>query len=168
MSTTFSESYSYTVTDVGKVFDQVRADFHMASQSTRLWSDSFVAAIVDDLKQYASYGYLDLVAIYLRDDSGRPLRAATYAISESAASWTASRPGNMLWPSIPGTSLRVTIGLSAKWYALSVPRREAFEKGLRLDWPSTGTQDLRFPTLSSSEDRCYVSNGFGVRKNVYK
>lgn len=168
MSSTFSETYTYTVTDVGKVFDQVKADFHMAAQSTRLWSDTFVDTVVNDIKQYAAYGYLDLVAIYLRDASGNPVRAATYKVSQNAAGWIASRPGNMLWPRVPGGSLRVTISLSARWYALSIDQRNHFEKGLRLEWPSTGTQDLRFPNLSSSSDRCYVSNAFGVKKDVYK
>jgi hypothetical protein len=168
VSSTYSQSYSYTVTDISKVFDQVRADLHMASQSTRLWSDTLVNAVADDLRQYAAYGYLELVAVYLRNRYGTPVRAATYTVSQNAAGWTASRPGNMLWPRLEGASLRVTISLSATWYALSTTKQEAFQRGLRLEWPTTGTQDLRFPNLASAPDRCYVSNGFGLQKDVFR
>jgi hypothetical protein len=168
VSSTYSTTYSYTVTDIGKVFDNVRADFHMAAQSTRLWTDNFVDAVVDDLKRYALYSYIDIVAIYLLDSSGVAVRAATYRVSENAGGWTSDRPGNMLWPKGIGVSLRVTISLSAKWYGLSQQQQNDFMKGLKLPWPSTSKQDLSFPNLTSATDRRYASNGFGVQKSVFR
>jgi len=80
---------------------------------------------------------------------------------------TAQRPGNNLWPRMPGGELQVVVQYSQAWRNLTDTQRTAFATTLKITWSSSST-DLSFPGLMRSSDRSYVSNGWGVTKSVYK
>jgi Bacterial HORMA domain family 1 len=166
---TFSSTYSesYTITDISWVFDNFAADFDMMAQSTGLRSRENVKDTCEDIRAMAVRGYLQEVNVYLRNADGEIIRAATYEVSTNAGLWTSQRPGNSLWPRTPGGQLNVHVIHGPTWWNLSEAQRQLFRKTLRRNW-GIGNLDTSFPMLTSSADRDYVSNGYGLRKTTFK
>lgn len=169
MSYTESSTYeiSYTIADIGRVFDCFAADLDGIAQSTLLLDHDYVKRICNDLKLMAQHKYLAEVNIVLRGPTGKEIRANKYEVLTEAGQLTAAQPGNFLWPRIVGGRLSVVAIYSEAWKTLPDWRKESFRKELRLDWV-TSDIDTSFPGLVSTIDRAYVSSGYGLRKSVYR
>lgn len=165
---THSSSYSstYSVIDVRKVWDQVRADFRMAAQSTGLLTIDFVDKTIRDVVTLAEKAYLTKVHVHLHTARGTPVRGRTYAISEDASTWAADRSGSMLWPKTPGGNLGLTVNYSQIWWGLSDAERDKFESDLELPW-STSDIDTSFSGLVGVSDRSYASKAYGVSSRSF-
>lgn len=165
----YADTYSttYTTADIGKVVDCFAADFDMVAQSTGLRTRESARAVANDVKTIAQHGYLAEVNLCLQDAYGRILRAAKYEVSADAALWTAQRPGNNLWPRTPGGGLVVLVTYSSEWLKLSALQQSNFTAKLKESWGASDI-DTSFSNLTRHADRDYVSNGYGMRKSVYK
>ena len=168
MSSTGTQTTTYTVADIRKVVDNFAADFSMMSQATGLRSRENVAEVVSDLKVFSENGYLLQVKLFLQDKDGNKLRAALYSVSESAAGWKSERPGNNLWPRIPDGSLWVVATLTEAWWQKPDVAKEAFvkERGLHSAWAKTD-KDTSLTGLTSSTGQKYASNGYGWERTNY-
>jgi hypothetical protein len=166
MSYSDSFTQTYSVVDIGKVIDCVAADLDMNSQSTGLLTRDQVKNYAGDVKSLAQEGYLIEANIVLYDAAGVPIRAAKYEVSTDASTLTAQRPGNNRWPRTPTGELGIVVRYSKKWSELTDAQRAAFQQTLTTGWSPSST-DLSFPALARSDDRNYVSNGWGVAKSVY-
>ena len=167
MSDTETLTQTYTIADIGKVIDCFAADLDMTAQSTGLLTKERVTRYASDVKLMAQLGYLQEVNIVLKDSAGADIRAAKYEVATDAASLTASRPGNNLWPALPSGELTVIVRYSPKWRSMTQPQQAVFRAKLGLTWLDSST-DLSFPSLTASVDRDYVSNGWGMTKSVYR
>ena len=167
MTGTWSETISYTTADIGKVLDCFAADFDMLAQSTGLRTRENARDVSEDVKMMAKNGHLKEVNIYLEDATGTILRAVKYEVSTDAMLWTSQRPGNNLWPRLPGGHLKIHVTYSPAWWQLTEQQRQPFIAQRRCTW---GTLDLdtSFPTLSSHYDRSYASNSYGLRKTAFQ
>ena len=166
-SSTESLLETYSVADVGKVIDCVAADLDMNAQSTGLLTRSEARNCAADVKLLAQKGYLMEANIVLQDAAGVVKRAAKYEVSTNASTLTAQRPGNNLWPRMPGGSLNVVVQYTEKWLNLSAAQRTAFIQTMATGL-SPSNIDVSFPSLTRTADRNYVSNGWGVVKSVYQ
>lgn len=166
MYSTETLTQTYTVADIGKVIDCFAADLDMNAQSTALLTREQVKKYAADVKTMAQKGYLLEANIVLQGSSGQVIRAAKYEVSTDASTLTAHRPGNNLWPRTPGGELSVVVCYSQKWRDLPDSSKVAFDRSLSVGWVDS-TIDVRFPSLTRSFDRNYVSNGWGVKKSVY-
>jgi hypothetical protein len=167
MSTTGTQTQTYTVVDIRKVLDHFAADLTMISQATGLWSAAEVANIVSDLKQFAEEGYLTRINLILKDKAGSVIKAAVYQVDSSAVGWTSERPGNNLWPRTPDGTLTLVASLNQKWWDMQDAGREDFIKShsLQSKWP-VSSEDTSFSGLTASSGQRYASNGYGLaRKN---
>lgn len=167
MSSSGTDSTTFTTADIGKVFDCFAADLDMLSQSTGLRTRDDARSTAEDVKTMARNGYLTEVDICLKDAYGEIIRAAKYEVSTDASLWTSQRPGNNLWPRTPGGTLVVVTLYSSKWEKLTSAQQAAFSSNLNKSWGATDI-DISFPGLSRSHDRDYASNGYGARKSVYR
>jgi len=167
MSSTATQTQSYTIADIAKVIDCFAADLDMMAQSTGLLTWETVRHAAEDVKLMAQKGYLLEANIVLQDASGTVIRAAKYEVYTYASTLTAQRPGNNLWPRSPGGLLDVVVRYSQRWQSLTDAQRAALAKSLKAPWSSSNT-NLSFPGLTRSSDRSYVSNGWGVTKSVFK
>jgi Bacterial HORMA domain family 1 len=167
MTGTATQTSTYTAADVGKVLDCFAADFDMVAQATGLRTRENARATSEDVTRMAVHGYLKEVNVYLEDETGRIVRAAKYEVSTDAALWTAQRPGNNLWPRLPGGRLNVYVVWSDAWRRLSEARRQVFRETLKRPW-GTWDLDTSFPTLTRRADRDYASNNYGMRKSVFQ
>lgn len=167
MSNTETYTQTYTIADIGKVIDCFAADLDMTAQSTGLLSREVVTRYAADVKLMAQYGYLLEANIVLKDSTGKIIRAAKYEVAAEASSLTTSRPGNNMWPATPSGELTVIVRYSVQWRSLTEAQRTSFRSKLGITWTDSST-DLSFPSLTSSADRTYVSNGWGITKSVYR
>jgi hypothetical protein len=139
----------------------------MICQATGLRSREEADRHVADIKIFAEPGYLTQIDVTLFNAAGKELQAVQYKISDAAAGWTNQQPGNNMWPTTPGGTLRVTLSMNKKWFDLGQTQQDEFKRRRGLDWPSAQT-DLTHQTLSKQFDRRYVSNGYGMEKNIFK
>lgn len=162
-----TESTTYTTADIGKVFDCFAADFDMCAQSTGLLTRESVRTTAADIKLMAQRGYVSTVNLCLEDADGKIIRAAKYVVSKDASLWTAQRPGNNLWPKTPGGALNPVVTYTNAWQSLTATQQSSFMASLNQSWTDTDI-DTSFPNLTRSADRDYASNGYGLRKTIYK
>lgn len=165
---TGTQTTTYTIADIRKVLDNFAADFFMMAQATGLRSAENVRATVSDLKAFAEAAYLVEVKIFLLDKDGNKLRAAVYKVSESAAGWQTSRPGDNLWPRISDGALWIVATLNDNWWGKQDAGKEAFKKdrGLNGSWGITD-KDATVTGLASSAGQRYESNGYGLARTNY-
>lgn len=168
MSTTGTQTQTYTVVDIRKVLDHFAADFTMISQATGLWSPASVATTVSDLKEFAEAGYLTQVNLILKDKAGTVLKAAVFKVSNAAVGWASERPGNDLWPRTPDGTLKLVADLNQKWWDMQDDGRQAFisSHSLNSKWP-VSSEDTSFSGLASSSGQRYASNGYGLQRQNF-
>jgi len=158
---------TFTVADIKKVLDRFAADYAMIGQATGLRSREAVDKNVADIKIYAEAGYIHGIDITLFDAAGKELQAVQYKISDAAVGWTNQQPGNNMWPATPGGKLRIVLIMNKKWIDLGQAQQDEFERWCGLAWPSS-TPDLTHQMLIKQFDRRYVSNSYGMEKNIFK
>ncbi|MDA0173391.1 hypothetical protein OJ998_30085 [Solirubrobacter taibaiensis] len=165
---TLTQTSTYTITDVGKVVDRFAADYYMIAQATGLVGRDHVAAVCHDVKLMAQRRYLDRVDIVLRNSARKEIRAARYAVSTSASGWETDRPGNNLWPRQIGGDLRVVVGHSTDWWALTEQQRATFvQNECDLYWSATDI-DTSYPGMAGRFDRRYASNAYGMERTIFE
>jgi hypothetical protein len=157
--TSASYTFTFTASDIRKVFDQFAADYDMAAQSTGLLTASHVDSVIHDVKVMAEKECIDCVDIVLLDSRGKTIRAQKYQVSTDASLWAAQRPGNSMWPRTPDGTLKVIVNpTSRKWKELGAE--------LKMPWSSTDI-DTAYPHLSGNVDRHYSSNAYGLKRTTY-
>ena len=166
MSSTGTQTTTYTVSDIRKVIDKFAADYVMISQSTGLYPA--VEENVADLKIFSEYGYLVQVTLYLLDKYGNKVQAAVYKISEAAAGWNSDRPGNNLWPRTTDGSLCVIATLTNAWWQKTEDEKAMFikDQGLHSAWARTSLNTSLVGLISSAGQK-YASNGYGWERTNY-
>ena len=169
MSSTGTQTTTYTVADIRKVVENFAADFSMMAQATGLRTRESVAAVVSDLNTFAEFGYLVSVTLFLLDKDGTKLRVAVYRVSESATGWRSDSPGNNLWPRTEGGSLWVLAAMTDTWWEKTESEKESFIKvhDLNYSWSKT-ERDTSLSGLTSSAGQRYASNGYGWERTNYR
>jgi hypothetical protein len=164
---TYTQSSTYTTTDVGKVVDRFTADYHMIAQATGLAGRDHVVEVAHDIKALAKRGYIAAVSIVLRNAANDVLRANKYTVSTDAAGWVSDRPGDNMWPRQVGGKLNVVISYTPAWFALTAQQQQAVEGAdCILPWTATDI-DTSFPGLPSTVDRRYSSNAYGMERRSF-
>lgn len=168
MSTTGTQTSTYTVVDIRGVVANFAADFSMMAQSTGLRSRDNVSNLVSDLKQFAEAAYLESVTVILKDQTGSKLRGAIYTVCHAANGWTCDRPGNSLWPSTPGGSLLVIAALTQDWWSKTDSQKKTFieSRGLHGSWDPS-KEDTSLAGLTQTQGQRYASRGYGWDRANY-
>lgn len=168
MSSTGTQTTTYTVADIRKVVENFAADFSMMAQATGLRTRESVAAVVSDLNKFAEHDYLVAVTLFLLDKDGNKLRVAVYKVADSAVGWKSDAPGNNLWPRTEGGALWVLGTLTDAWWNKTESDKDAFIKnnGLNSPWSKT-EKDTSLSGLASSAGQKYASNGYGWERTNY-
>ncbi len=167
MSTSYTQTTTYTVSDVARVMNCFAADFDMFAQSTGCRTRENVKAVTADVMAMAKEGYLAEVNLSLVPASGgAAVRATKYEVKPDGSLSGGATPGNSLWPYTPGGTFYVTVVYSQRWWALTESQRASFKANLQQPW-GTSSVDLSFPNLTRALDRNYVSNGYGIQKYTF-
>lgn len=168
MSTTGTQTNTFTTADIRKVIEHFAADFSMMVQFTGLLSRDYVTKVAHDLNVFADHKYVTEVKLMLKDKDGNKLNAAVYKISEAAAGWTCERPGNNNWPRTPDGALLVIGSMTQVWRAKTEAEKAAFRQKHGVNWPwDPTTQDVSVLGMTTTAGQTYVSNGFGIQRTNY-
>ena len=106
MSAVFSQTETFSVTDVEKVMRRITADFVMIASSSRSITEGDAHEYAHDIELLAKWGCLKSADVTLLSD-GKEVIATRFEVKESTGEMTMSRPGDVLWPQVYKPWLRV-------------------------------------------------------------
>lgn len=162
MSQSFSSTESYSVADVQNVMRRVTADFIMIAESTKAVDVEQVKKWAHDVELLACNGYLKHVDLTLLSD-GKEIRAIRYVVNSEAGELQTSRPGGVLWPTVPVPFLRIVISYTS---AYDQTARNKLKPKLKISW-SPSSADTSHSSLNSTKGRDYESNGYGIERKDF-
>jgi hypothetical protein len=154
---------THTTADVQKVMRRVLADFAMIAESTGCWTPEKTADYAHDVEELSKEGHLKHVDVTLLDGAVE-VKATRFVPSVSRAGIQNQRPGDLLWPNIPGATLRLVLRYNPSYDAAA---RAAMKQRLRIDWTPTDV-DTSHAVLSNKPGREYSSNGFGIERTDWQ
>lgn len=163
MSYASTDTYTYTTADIEIVMRRVMADLVMIAGSSGAITESKAMDYAHDIELLAKNGFLDHVDITLLSD-GEEVRALRYDVDVESGGLTSSRPGGVLWPRVRNAFLRIVLFYSEDYTATE---KEKMRSKLRIGWTATSV-DTSHASLSSSANRDYVSNAWGMRRKDFQ
>jgi len=166
MTQTLTQTRTYTKVDIQKTFESFRSVLRLISLSSGCDAE-VVDARTDDVLEYVYAGYLSGIDLVLYDASGVDVRAARFTVSEDAASWSSTMPGDNIWPQTPGGWISLTVRTTPAWQALSENARSAFWASLELDWGPSRSEP-NFAPMETIGSKRYSSNAYGLQQTTYK
>lgn len=162
MTSTTTETYTYTTSDIEKVMRRFTADLVMIAQSTGAISEEKARDYAYDLEALAKRGYLKKVDLTLL--SGRTeIRATQYTVNSAGTDLTPSRPGGVMWPRVANPDLRVVVFHTDAYDAAA---RESMKPKLKISW-TPSTADTSHGGLTAGGGRDYASNGWGLQRKDF-
>lgn len=162
MSYSYAATETYSVADIEVVMRRVTADLVMIAASTKAITEEKARDWGHDIEVLTKSGYLRKVDLTLLSN-GVEQKATCFEVNIASGELTMSRPGGVMWPQVPNPELRIVLSYTQ---AYNDAAREKTSKKLRINWV-TSTADLSHPTLISSANRDYVSNGFGMQRKDF-
>lgn len=165
MTSSYSSTYtsSFTETDVHNVVLNIKADLLMIADSSKAMTRDLAEKYAHDIQLAAQHDYLTKVDITLLNQLGSEVKAITYFFTTGDDATGSSRPGGVRWPETPSGNIRVVIYTKATW-------DNEPEKVSKLPWKlnwGTSNVDTSHNGLTSSGNRGYSSNGFGVNRSDF-
>lgn len=162
MSQTYSTTETYSVADVQVVMRRVTADLVMIAGSSGAVTEDKARDWGHDIEVLAKNGYLKMVDLTL-SSNGVEKKATRFEVNTQAGAFTMSRPGGVLWPTLPNPDLRIVLYYTDAYDAAA---KEKMRSNLNVPWLPTSA-DTSHSTLYSSANRDYVSNGYGMQRKDF-
>jgi hypothetical protein len=162
MSYTYTATETYSVADIEVVMRRVTADLVMIASSSGAVKEEEARNWGHDIEVLAKNGYLKKVDVTLLS-FGVEQKATCYEVNAASGDLTMSRPGGVMWPKVPSPELRVVLSYTGDYDSAA---KKKMAPKLKINWvPSTA--DLSHSTLTSSANRDYVSNGYGIQRKDF-
>jgi hypothetical protein len=162
MTSTTTETNTYTSTDIEKVMRRFTADILMIAQSTGTITEAKARDYAYDMEALAKKGYLKKVDLTLFSGPVE-VRAAQYTVNAAGDDLTTSRPGGVLWPRVASPELRIVVFYTD---AFDDTARELMKPKLKIGWVPT-LADTTHAGLATSGGRDYASNGWGLQRKDF-
>lgn len=170
MYNTFTNTGTYTVTDIRKTFEGFSADFRMIALRTGKKTTTEVDALVNDIMIWAEAKYLNYVDITLLNSENKPIKAVRFRVDENGKANQSDRAGNNNdWQNLPNTELKVVVDFNSKWKALTDNERNTFltVNNFKCGWGRLDF-DNSYNHLSKDNAQLYSSKGYELRKENFK
>lgn len=170
MYSTFTNTGTYTVTDIKKTFEGFSADFRMIATRTGKRTISEVEALINDIMIWAETKNLDYIDIALLNAELTALKAVRYRVDENGKANQSDRAGNNNdWQNLPNTNLRVVVNFNTKWKSLTQDQQTRFmtDNNFRCSW---GRLDFNnsYNHLTKDDAQLYASKGYELKKENFK
>lgn len=165
MTATFTQTTTYTTTDIEVVHRRFAADLHMIAEATATLTPAAVSEYLADILLLAKNGYLAYVDVTLLQ-ANQEHAAARYVIDTKNSEPRSARPGGAPWPRLPGGHLRIILGYTSRWANRDASEDARLRRLLKISWQPTAT-DVSHATLSRSGERKYVSQGYGATREDF-
>lgn len=165
MSSTSSQSHSYSFTDVDveNVMRRFNADLVMIASSSEAITEEKARDYGHDVEVLSKKGFLQHVDLTLLSN-GTEIRATRYDVTLNSGDLRTSRPGGLLWPKVSNAYLRIVLHYTSD-YTDAV--KQEYKSKLKVNWTPT-TADTSHAGLSASVGRDYASNGFGITRKDFQ
>lgn len=167
---TFTNTGTYTVTDIRKTFEGFNADFRMIATRTGKKSISEVDALINDIMIWAETKYLDYIDIALLNADKKPIKATRYRVDENGKANQSDRAGNNNdWQNLLNTELKVAVNFNSKWTNLSQEQRNKFmtDNNFICGWDIIDF-DNSYNHLIKDVAQLYASKGYELKKENFK
>lgn len=167
---TFTNTGTYTVTDIRKTFEGFSADFRMIATRTGKKTILEIEALINDIMIWAETKNLNYIDITLLNTVKKPLKAVRYRVDENGKANQSDRAGNNNdWQNLPNTELKVAIHFNSKWTNLSEEQRNKFmtNNNFRCGWGKMDF-DNSYNHLTKDTAQLYASKGYELKKENFK
>lgn len=161
MTSTATQTSTYTTTDIEAVVRRITADLLMIASSSGAVTEAKAREWGHDIEVLAKNGYLKYVDLTLLS-SGVEHKAARFYVNESGA-LANQRPGNALWPKLPNPRLRIVLSHNDNY---DTQAQEKMAGKMKISWTSN-YEDVTHSQLTQSGGREYSSNGYGMERKDY-
>lgn len=161
MTSTATQTSTYTTTDIEAVVRRITADLLMIASSSGAVTEAKAREWGHDIEALAKNGYLKYVDLTLLSN-GVEHKAARFYVNESGA-LANQRPGNALWPKLPSPRLRIVLCHNDNY---DTQAREKMAGKMKISWTSN-YEDITHSQLNQSGGREYSSNGYGMERKDY-
>lgn len=161
MSSTSTQTSTFTTTDIEAVMRRITADLVMIASSSGAITEAEAREWGHDIEVLAKYGYLEYVDLTLLSN-GVEYKAARFYVNESG-SLANQRPGNALWPRLSNPRLRIVLATTDDYDAKA---QEKMASKMKSSW-SSSYEDISHSQLTQSGGREYSSNGYGMERKDY-
>jgi hypothetical protein len=162
MSQTYAATETYSIADIETVMRRVTADFVMIAASTKAITEEKARSWAHDVELLSRNGYLKGVDLTLFSSSVE-VKATSFTVNTESGNLSTSRPGGVMWPSVPYPYLRIVLIYSA---AYDDKAREKMQSKLLENWVPSNV-DTGHATLTASATRDYVSHGYGMQRKDF-
>lgn len=169
MYSTSTNTSTYTVVDIRKVFESCEADLRIIARRTGKWNMVYTEKVIHDIVKMAENGYLKSVDIVLQNSFGTVIRAAKFVVNPNGTSTSGDRAGLNDWVEIPDTSLTVILSYTPEWKNLTGEQKNKFmtENDFQISWVNSEI-DNTFPHLNKVFGQLYASKGYELQKENYR
>jgi hypothetical protein len=170
MYNTFTNTGTYTVTDIKKTFEGFSADFRMIAARTGKRTITEVESLINDIMIWAETRNLDYIDIALVNAELIPIKAVRYRVDENGSANQSDRAGNNNdWQNLPNTELRAVVNFNSKWRSLTEEEHNKFmtDNNFKCSW---GRMDFNnsYNHLTKNDAQLYASKGYELKKENFK
>lgn len=163
MSSTYTDTSTYTVADVEIVMRSVKADLMMIAASTKAITEQDAQNYAHDIELLAKNGYLVSADVTLLGVLGNELKAARYHFQTGDEANATARPGGVRWPETPHGDIRVVLKTTDSYKTES---DKVSKLPCKISWTPSSV-DTNHSSLAASGGRGYSSNGFGANRKDF-
>lgn len=170
MYNTFTNTGTYTVTDIRKTFEGFSADFRMIAMRTGKKTTRDVDNLINDIMIWAEAKYLNYVDITLLNSENKPIKAVRFRVDENGKANQSDRAGNNNeWQNLPNTELKVVVSFNSKWRKLSDNEKNTFMtiNNFKCSWGNLDF-DNSYNHLKKENAQLYSSKGYELLKENFK
>lgn len=169
MTSTYTNTGTYTVIDIRKTFEGFAADFRMIARRTEKMAVGEVENYIHDILAWAEAKYLSHVDIILLNQSNTPVRAVRFKVDENGKATNSDRAGSNDWVNLANTRLSVVVFNNSSWRTLSEEQRSQFktDNNFEISWGPSEI-DTSYSHLSKEEAQLYASKGYEIKKENFK
>ena len=161
MSSTATQTSTYTTTDIEAVVRRITADLVMIASSSGAETEETARRWAHDIELLATNGYLKAVDVTLLSH-GQEKQAVRYKVDETGG-LSNDRPGNARWPKVAGAFLRIVLSYHSSY---DQSARDKLAGRMKTGWTKSYA-DTSHSTLSKNGGREYSSNGYGMQREDY-
>ncbi len=166
MTSTFTRTYSFTITHARYLASKIAADMHLCAAYYGLPSEALIRNYAEELAQYLNEGYLESYEFGYKKNGVRVV-TWRYTVDVYGNITTDDRPGKVVpYVDISGATFFNFLAQNSAFFELPEYQQDAFKSGLPVQRtngypPSDGAGYW-------TSDRNYYSTGCGIGRQTFQ
>ena len=158
---TFTQTETYTKTDIRRVYENFAADLKMLTVRTQARIPNDASEYAHDICLMTQEDCLAEVHIQLRDCQGNLVKVHQYSVKKDMLA-DSQRPGENRWPRLPDGTLEVLVKLSDGEKFGELKESEKF----KIPWENSSVS-TDYTGMNSDGARLYSSGSYGLQRTTF-